>query len=182
MKKFLLFLFVQFFTLIAFSQNGFIDGYIINLKGDTVRGKIKDRKEIKDKIGWQKVIFIDEKGEENKFTPDDINGYGKSNEKTFRTLTLGIEARKRFVEILESGNVFLYAYSLGLSPKATPDYFLLKKNDANSLMEWRGKDYKVTAGYFFNADKNLMKLIASDSLKHADIQTIVKRYNEGRGK
>ncbi len=180
MKKFLLFFFILCFTVAAFSQDGFVAGYIINLKGDTIKGKIKDRKEPNDKISWQKINFIDEKGEKIKYTPDDIIGYKKGNKKVFKTLMLGVEARNRFVETVEAGNVFLYAYSLGLSPKAPPDFFLMKKSDNNSLMEWRGKDYKVTAEYFFNADKNLMQLITSDSLKHSDIQTIVKRYNAGR--
>lgn len=178
MKKFFIFLFLQFLAIIAVSQIGYVNGYIIGLKGDTTKGKIKDRKEPNDKIGWQKINFINEKGEKLRYTPDDINGYVRAN-RTFRTLVLGVEVRRRFVEILESGSVFLYAFSLGLTPNAKQDYFLVKKNDPNSLMEWRGKDYKVTAEYFFNADKNLMQLITSDSLKHADIQTIVKRYNAG---
>ena len=91
---------------------------------------------------------------------------------------LGVEGNKRFAQILESGSIILFAYSLGLSQKAVPDYFLQKTNDVNSLMQWRETDYKKTAPYFFKDDKELIKSIEAETLKHQDIQKIVQQYNE----
>jgi len=177
-KRILLFFCIQFIALSGFSQDGYVNGYIINFNGDTVKGKIKDRKYPKNLIGWQKINFINEKGEKEKYTADDIRGYSKNNSSSYRSLTLGVEGTKKFAQILESGAVILFDYSLGLSQNAPPEYFLQKANDVNSLMEWREADYKKTATYFFKDDKELVKSIEDEKLKHGDIQTIVKKYNE----
>lgn len=189
-KKILFVFYLQILTVVAFAQDevvafaqdGYVRGYIINFVGDTVKGTIKDRKYPKNLIGWQKINFINEKGEKDKFTADDIRGYSKNNSSSYRSLALGVEGTKRFAQILESGAVVLFAYSLGLSQKAPPDYFLQKTNDVNSLMEWREVDYKKTANYFFKENKDMIKLIESESLKHDDIQKIVKDYNEWKFK
>lgn len=182
MKKTLLLLSLQLILCMAFSQEGYRSGYIINYKGDTVKGKIKDRKYYNSLISWQKINFINDNGEKDKYTADDIRGYSKNGSSSYRSLALGVEGTRKFAEILESGAVVLFAYTLGLSQKAPPDYFLQKANDVNSLMEWREADYKKTAIYFFKEDKELTKSIEDEVLKHSEIQTIVKKYNEWKFK
>ena len=177
MKKILFVFYLQFFTIIFFAQDGYVKGYIVNYKGDTIKGKIKDRKYPKNLIGWQKINFINEKGEKDKYTADDIRGYSKSNSSSYRSLALGVEGTKRFAQILESGEIILFSYSLGLSQNARFQYYLQKVGDVNSLMEWREADYKKTANYFLKDDKELVKLIEDEKLKPGDIQTIVKEYN-----
>ena len=170
-------MFILLIVVGAFSQEGYRSGYVITYKKDTIRGKIKDRKYYNNKIGWQKINFINDKnGEKDKYTPDDIWGYIKDGI-GFRSLALGVEGTKKFAEILETGPVILFAYSLGLSQKAPPDYFLQKANDVNSLMEWRGKDYKSTANYFFKGDTALIKSIEAEKIQYEEIQTIVREYN-----
>src|SRR4051812_1046585 len=134
MKRIVLIFFAVLISFNLFPQEGYRSGYVITYKKDTIRGKIKDRKFYNNKISWQKINFINNKGEKDKYTPDDIWGYVKIGAARFRSLALGVEGVKRFAEILESGEVILFAYSLGLSQTAPPDYYLQKAADVNSLM------------------------------------------------
>jgi hypothetical protein len=200
MKKSLFIIIIQFTALFVCAQEGFENGYVVNYKGDTVKGKIKDRKYAYSASSWQKVQFISNStGEKEKFTPDELNGYAKNETVFYKTLALGVEEKKRFVAILNTGPVILYADIRGTVPpradvsriglyvnvlfrgsiqKIQGEFYLQKKGDVNSLMEWRDRDYKNTANYFFKDNKELIKSIQSDSLGYSDLQVIVKKYNE----
>jgi hypothetical protein len=201
-KKCFLAVFLNLAVLFAFAQDGFEKGYIITYKGDTTRGKIKDRKYPSNIISWQKIVFISDKNEQEKLTAEDIKGYVKNDSIAYQTLTLGIEEKKRFVAVITTGAVLLFAditnvvpagaktnssvfgpglfvniYIGGSDKRAEGQYYLQKKGDVNSLMEWRDRDYKTTAGYFFKDDKELIKLIEDDKYSYSDLQKIVKEYN-----
>jgi hypothetical protein len=203
MKKIVFIFFLQLTPLLVFAQTGFENGYIINYKGEKVYGKIKDRKGTGYINSWQKIQFINNAGEMEKFTAEDILGYVKNDTTAYQTLALGIEEKKRFLAKVENAAVILFADIKGYGPKkvqAGPSpfgaglyiyvrignatqkiegaYYLQKKNDTGSLMEWRSMDYKRTAGYFFGEDKELLKAIEEDKFGFSDIQNIVKTYNE----
>jgi hypothetical protein len=200
MKKTLLILIIQITTFFVCAQDGFENGYIINYKGDTVKGKIKDRKYAYNASSWQKIQFINNAtGEKEKLTPEELSGYAKGGTTFYKTLALGVEEKKRFVAVLNTGPVILYADISGaISPRADVkrlglyinvlfrgsiqkiqgEFYLQKKGDVNSLMEWRDRDYKNTANYFFKDNKELVKSIQSDSLQYSDLQVIVNKYNE----
>ena len=202
MKKCALLFFFLVIFINAFSQEGFRSGYIITYKGDTIKGKIKDRKFYNSVLSWQKILFINDKGEKEKLSADEIKGYVKADSLAFHTLTLGIEEKKRFVAIVESGAVILFAdiskpapSKVQLSPstsglglyvtvrmdgvtqKIEGEYYLQKRGDVNSLMQWRNTDYKKTANYFFKGDTTLLQSIENEKLKYEEIQTIVREYN-----
>lgn len=198
MKLIFYFLLVFLKVVDAFSQEGYTTGYIINYKGDTVRGKIKDRKDPSSLINWQKIHFINAKGEREKLTADEIKGYVKADSLEFRTLTLGLEEKRRLVVVAESGAVILFVnvkgpaeqmVQMGSSPfgaisvivrmggtsqKIVGDYYLQKSGDVNSLMEWRSWDKKEVE-YFFKNDKEVTKEIEDNEM---GIQTIVKKFNQ----
>lgn len=203
MKRIPLLFIILLITVLAFSQEGYVNGYIITNKGDTIRGKIKDRKYYNNVNSWQKINFINNKGENEKLTAEELLGYVKNDTIVYHTLTLGIEGKKRFVSKIENGTVILFVDISGtIAPKEegnsspfgeklfvyigngkskqkiTGDYYLQRKGDVNSLMEWRDRDYKRTAGYFFKDDTELMKVLNSDSLGFNDLQTLVRMYNE----
>lgn len=173
---------VMLFFLAGFAQEGYRSGFVVTYKGDTLYGKIKDRKYYNSPLSWQKINFINDKGEKEKFTAEDIRFYSKSGSNSYRSLALGVEGKRQFVEIVENGPVVLMLYYLGLSSQTPPDYYLQKNKDDNSLMEWRSGDYKRTAAQFFKADTSLMRSIEDDKFSHGDIQKIVKQYNEWKVK
>jgi len=194
MKKLVIF-FIFSFSLNFFAQEGFLSGYIITNKGDTIRGKIKDRKFPNITTSWQKIDFIDTMVGKFRYSPEDLKGYYRKGKNAYFTLTIGIEARKTFCEVLEDGEVILFSNNLGTwggagsaitvktsanGPKEKVEFFLQIKDKPNSLMQWRHGDYNRTAKSFFNDNPELMKSIEDGTLKAEDVREIVKKYNEGK--
>src|ERR1700744_276347 len=188
-----------FLACTCFAQEGYDFGYIITNAGDTVKGKIKDRKYVAAPANWDKISFIDSSGEEKSKTPDEIKLYCKKGKMFFRSLPIGLEAKLKFAEILEYGDVILFgcvsnsfvslagdALSKSLdtkkdsksAAKITTEYFFQKRKDANSLMKVRPKQWERTATFFFQDDEDLVQKIESKTLKYEDIRAVVKTYNE----
>lgn len=193
------------------AQKNFVPGYIITLKGDTLKGKIKDRKYLGDAQSWQKIHFSDTLGRRFVYRPEDIREYGRRGHR-YRTLVIGVEGKPTFVELIEEGAVLLYAWNRGswsgagnaIIPSAEKkenesrlrfyvslqgislplseskdhfECFLQKKNQPNSLMQWRPRDYRQTAKVFFDDNPDIMQLINEGALDEQDIFAIVKKYN-----
>ncbi|MGZ3863664.1 MAG: hypothetical protein ACXVPN_09595 [Bacteroidia bacterium] len=207
MKRSLFILFQMAMCFLYAQEDGFTPGYIITNKNETITGRIRDRRYAYDFKASQKIQFKNPNGELEKFRGNDIKGYVKDNVVVYQTLTLGIEEKRRFVRVLENGAVILFAEIGGqiidkdptvsqlhlqggfiyitigsVTQKRTGDFYLQKNNDPNSLMEWRPRDYKMTAKYFFRENKELVKEIEDEKYGYSDLQTIVKRYNEWKVK
>ncbi|HKC67749.1 MAG TPA: hypothetical protein VKG26_05930 [Bacteroidia bacterium] len=202
MKKWLFIsvFFVGFF--VAFSQEGYEDGYIITNKGDTIKGKIKDRKYTAGAANSDKISFIDAGGKKSKQTPDDIKQYGRKGGHIFISLPVGLESELKFAEIIEYGDVILYGYISNSFVSTTsevlskpkdkdkdgkPDinnieYFFQKRKDPNSLMKVKPKKFEETATFFFQNDADLIKKIEDKTLGYDDIRLVVKTHNENAAK
>ncbi len=109
------FFYILFFSLGSgcIAQSGFINGYIITNKGDTVKGQVKDRKFPNSTTSWQKIDFIDSTGAKFSYTPEDIKEYGRRGKPRYKTLVIGVEARETFLEVSNVGAVILYSYYRG---------------------------------------------------------------------
>jgi hypothetical protein len=197
MKRYRFLLFVLFVGRLVFAQAPFEDGYIINNAGDTVRGKIKDRKYVTSEANSDKIRFIDASGKERKIKPEQAKGYGRRGNVHYRTLPVGKEAKLQFVKIIEYGNVILFGYAtnaiLGttmasLAPTGSKDkhveerididYFYQRSKDPNSLMKVKRDKFESVSLFYFKDDVELIKKIEDKSLKYEDIELVVKTYNE----
>src|ERR1700740_1454803 len=198
MKK--LFLICGFLLIccLVFSQEGYEDGYIITNKGDTIKGKIKDKKYTAGAPNSDKISFINTEGKENNKTPDEIKQYCKKGTQFFRSLPIGLEGKLKFAEILEYGDVILFGYVSGSFVSTTSDllskskdrdkdgkpdvnnleYFFQKRKDSNSLMKVKPKKFQETASFFFQSDTDLVKKIEDKILGYDDIRLVVKTHNE----
>jgi len=190
-------------TFFAFSQEGYEVGYIITNKGDTIKGKIKDRKYTAGVANSDKISFIDAEGKEKNKTPDDIKQYCKKGTQFFRSLPIGLESKLKFAEILEYGDVILFGYVSASFISTTSDllsksedknkdgkpdspknleYFFQKIKDPNSLMKVKPKKFQETATFFFQGDSELVKKIEDKTLGYDDIRLVVKTHNENAEK
>ncbi|HTA62701.1 MAG TPA: hypothetical protein VK835_09605 [Bacteroidia bacterium] len=188
-----------FVVLVAFSQEGYEVGYIITNKGDTIKGKIKDRKYTAGAANSDKISFIDVTGKESNKTPDEIKQYCKRGTRFFRSLPIGLEGKLKFAEILEYGDVILFGYisnsfvsttsevlskSTDKNKDGVPDgpknleYFFQKRKDPNSLMKVKPKKFEETATFFFQSDSELVKKIEDKILGYDNIRLVVKTHNE----
>jgi hypothetical protein len=186
-------------TFFAFSQEGYELGYIITNKGDTIKGKIKDKKYSAAPANSDKISFIDVTGKESHKTPDEIKQYCKKGVQFFRSLPIGLEGKLKFAEILEYGDVILFGYvsasfvsttsevlskPIDKNKDGKPDmpknleYFFQKRKDPNSLMKVKPKKFQETATFFFQNDTELVKKIEDKTLGYDDIRLVVKTHNE----
>ena len=198
MKQHLSFFFVLFAFHLLFSQAPYELGYIITNSGDTIKGKIKDRKYTAGEANPDKISFINEKGVESKITPDKAKEYCKGGALIFRALPIGREGGLRFAEIIEYGDVILFSYTSnsfvsatisGLAPAGSKDkesskkkidaqYFYQKKKDVNSLMKVSKDKFESVSLFYFKDDAELIKKIEDKFFKFEDIRLVVKTYNE----
>jgi hypothetical protein len=197
MKQFLLLLCFFFLSRLAFSQAGYEFGYIINNSGDTIKGKIKDRKFTTSPANSGKIKFIDAGGKQRKITPDQIKGYCRKGSVFYQTLPVGRESKLQFTKILERGNVILFGYTTNTfvsvnrsndpHKKDTEDrvvekidfeYFYQRSKDPNSLMKVKKDKFESVSLFYFKDDAELIKKIEDKSLTYHDIELIVKMYNE----
>jgi hypothetical protein len=199
MKKQFFVLILLFVSRLVFSQEGYDVGYIITNAGDTLKGKIKDKKYSAGAANSDKISFINAAGKESHKTPDEIKQYCKKGTLFFRTLPIGLEGKLKFAEILEYGDVILFGYISNsfvsttgdlLSKSADKDkdgrpdasknieYFFQKRKDPNSLMKVKPKKFQETASFFFQNDSSLVKKIEDKTLKYEDIKLVVKTHNE----
>jgi hypothetical protein len=185
--------------MLTFSQEGYEPGYIITNKGDTLRGKIKDRKYTTGPANSDKISFIDSSGKASNKAPDEIKLYCKKGTDFFRTLPIGLESKLKFAEILEYGDVILFGYVSNSLVSTTSDllsksedknkdgkpdadknieYFLQKRKDPNSLMKVRPKKFQETTTFYFQNDSDLVKKIEDKNFKYEDIRLVVRTHNE----
>lgn len=94
------------FSIPAFSQDNFREGFIIQPTGDTLRGLVNYRK------GWRNFKVCEFRstsdGVTTEFTPQQIRGYGFTGDDVFESRLL--ETDSVFLEVLVRGEASLYRY------------------------------------------------------------------------
>ncbi|MEM7550285.1 MAG: hypothetical protein AAF363_11445 [Bacteroidota bacterium] len=108
-------------TFVCYSQESFVDGYIITLENDTIRGTTRDRSSTKN----YDFLKFKLNGETVKYFPDQIIGYGYDD----KYFSSGIEDGV-FVEALVLGELSLYKYRDMFFVKYDGVSFRLQKKDS----------------------------------------------------
>ena len=133
-------LLLLFLALIGFAQTNFKPGYVVTLEQDTLRGTIDHRGDVRNS---KLVVFRNEKGEQQKYSPEEIKGYVvdgtafKSYTTTVDHVSLGTKEKTYFLKVLESGRVdFLYLRD----DQSSDRYFIVK--DEGDLLELTN-DYTI---------------------------------------
>ena len=88
---------------VLLAQQKFVPGYIVTLKGDTIRGEVK-LNEKKPQDLYMKVMLRDDKGMQKTYKPGKINGYGYDQ---MRFVSLDDQGEPVFFRVLASGHVNL---------------------------------------------------------------------------
>lgn len=104
MKQGILTLVAGFGALLAGAQTTFVKGYIVNEKGDTLRGeaRINPKKEIDN---YNKIFFKDATGVQKNYKPTKVKAYGYEDHKF---LSMDCEGEKKFYEIMAAGEINFY--------------------------------------------------------------------------
>src|ERR1041385_6306165 len=84
-----------------FAQFTFVKGYIVNEKGDTLRGEVKTNPK-KEHESYQRVTFKDASGAQKNYKPAKIKGYGFENN---HFISFGKDDEATFYRVLVSGPI-----------------------------------------------------------------------------
>ncbi|MEO7211679.1 hypothetical protein [Mucilaginibacter sp.] len=195
----------------TYAQTNFKPGYILNLKGDTIRGNVDAREwDINPDI----VVFrSNTDGQEKTYTPKDINGFGVAGNVTFEKFELPIsldnidpnkasvhirvktEVRTVFLKVVTTGTVLnLYSYTDLIKPR-----FIILDNatkhaeeliyhvftDENvSFIRWVPQ-YRVQLQAFAEGAKvdnaSFNKTIENSRYQEIEIANIVRTINKDKG-
>jgi hypothetical protein len=164
-----------------FAQFTFVKGYVVNDKGDTLRGEVKTNPK-KEHEGYQRVTFKDASGAQKNYKPAKVKGYGYDNN---HFVSWGKEDEALFYKRLANGPIFFYksAFEVVAMNKSTWefDYFLFKEGDkkltdarigkfGKQLKEWM-KDAQEYAEYYKENSKDIDEASAIDA---------ITKYNESK--
>jgi len=171
------------FQLSAQNSNGlnFVDGWVKTNKGDTLKGKICY---LNTKTGerFDKINFIDQAGSKKRLGSDRLDAFGSGNE-TFEFVDVGDGLGKIMMQRVIDGDLNLY-FAWFKTEKSTPRQFdyekaiFLKKKDKPELFEVFDKKFEKEMARYFKGDEDIVELIKKNSWGLADLDKIVKAYND----
>ncbi len=157
-----------------FAQFTFVKGYIINDKGDTLRGEVKVNPK-KEHESFQRVTFKDASGAQKNYKPAKVKGYGFEGN---HFISWGKEEEAQFYKRLANGPIFFFksAFEVVAMNKSTWefDYFLFKDGDKKmtdakigkfqkQLKEWM-KDAQEYAEYYKENSKDIDETSAIEAI------------------
>ena len=148
-------------------QSDFREGFIITPKNDTIYGSIDYPSNAR---GYDLCLYKDESGIKE-FSPDQINGYGFSNDKFFQSDIID----NSFVEALVLGHANLYKIN---------ESFYVNKGDEIILLESKNNDikWKRLVAYLISDCLQSPNSLASDlNFNQRDITNIIIEYNKCQG-
>jgi len=196
MNRIILFFFT-FISGLSLAQNDdFMEGYVVTKRGDTLRGKIKDRNQITDSIPWPKVKFMGEDGRIKRLGSKKVSAYYNGNV-ICRSIT-AYNNRSVFAEVVEQGEVIMYKvyesvitgvgysnvggssssmYPQNTDPVYRKDLYVQKRNNPRSLMRVPKLTFGSAMSRFFEDDPEIKGQVEKKELVFKDVQAIVRLYN-----
>jgi hypothetical protein len=140
----------------AYAQAAFVKAYLINGKGDTLRGeaKINPKKEFEN---YYKVVFRDEKGQQKTYKPEKIKGFGFEED---HYVTITEDDESLFFKVLARGTITLYKFMYeGLrmnKPVYVPEYYLMVP-DKDRLVLVKENKFKKQISDYMDDNPELVK-------------------------
>lgn len=131
-------------------QSDFRDGFIITTENDTIYGLVDSKTNARN---YESCLFIDE-SEIREFSPTQINGYGFSNDKLYKS---GVKEQV-FVEVLVLGSISLYRYNETFLAKKDGEILELTSENIEKVVNGR-REIKRS-----NKWKGLLNYLIADCL------------------
>ena len=161
----------------CFAQKNYSDGYIISLNDDTIYGKIKNSRTFGSYNSRTRSIrFIDKNGKNEKFLASKIKGYSKSGILNFLTIT-DLNRGPFFAQILIKGPLTLLSYTID-NKYGGYMILILKHINKKSTQKVEVLDFKNGMANYISDYPELSQKIINKELRYADIEIIVREYNE----
>jgi hypothetical protein len=173
---------IGFFLLVflpAGAQTYYEKGYLVNEKGDTIRGEIKLNQKKEFEV-YTKVTFRDEKGVQKNYKMEKVLAYG-FKERNFLKMDYGSE--EYFYEVLVHGQISyykivfeaLYAKTLELET----EYFI-KKAESKKVNSMKSSKFKKTMTDWMEDHPEFINAYEEPEAKKFDEAKaieVIKQYN-----
>lgn len=177
MRKTAILFFCSYLTFTVHSQNTFVKGYMINEKGDTLRGEVKlnPKKEIEQ---YTKLTFKEATGAQKNYKPAKVRGYGF--EQNHFVVMEDSEHEIKFAKVLATGPIGFYKLGFeGLKMNTVVleyEYYLVssENNDKELVKETK---YKRQLNEWMRDNVSFLEANADKKFDEQKVLEIINQYN-----
>lgn len=160
------------------SQITFVKGYMINDKGDTLKGELKINPK-KEQDNFNKVFFKDPSGIQKNYKPNKVKGYGFDNR---HFVSMELDGEPKFYQRLTDGAIVLYKVAfeiLGANETTYDfDYFLFKDGDKKLTDVKQGKFKKQLQEWMTGSAGFANDFQDEKKFNEASAIEVINKYND----
>lgn len=159
----------------------FEPGYVVTLKGDTLKGTIKMPKVSETEI-YQKIVFRDEKNKQKMFMPGKVTGFGLGG---YYYMNGFHNNRPSFLKVLSAGKFnllqMLYEEMSGSEKVIIQEFCVMSGPQGEEFAVLEEKGLKKQLKDFFKSNKPLVQKISEQKTieyKADVLEAYFKEFNE----
>lgn len=169
----------------AFAQKKeYINGYVVNQKGDTIVGQLKKLSHISS---CSLIKFIDEEGKNYEFSCNEVSAYERGGEiyraKRYERPFAWLKDTIGFMKVLAEGPVNLYEFYRMVDPSETRNFvssdsheYYLERREVMVRVNIVGFRKQIHA--YFAGNPEIQEKIWNREYRYYDLQDLVRTYNE----
>lgn len=178
MKNTVLALLLNLLTFSLTSQIAFVKGYIVNEKGDTLKGEVKINPK-KEQDNYSKVFFKEESGTQKNYKPNKVKAYGFENQ---NYVSMDYEGELKFYKALVRGEISMYKMMFEIvNMNATSydgEYYITRQGDKKMTLVKEGKFKKQLQEMMSGASGYANEYEGEKKINEESAISAIKKYNE----
>ena len=178
MKKLFFIALVGFCAIHLKAQVTFVKGYIINDKGDTLKGEVKINPK-KEQDNHNKVFFKDAQGIQKNYKPNKVKAYGYEGNNHYIAIDLGGE--EKYYKAIARGEISLYKMifeEVRMNESTfVAEYFLQKKGDKKMTDVKQSKFKKQLGEMMSGAAGYVSDYEDGKTLDEVKAAEVINKYN-----
>ena len=164
------------------SQITFVKGYVIEEKGDTLRGEIKINPK-KEQDNYNKLMFRDAGGTQKNYKPNKVKGYGYENN---HFVSISHLDEVKFFKRMTNGYILLYKAAFEVvvmnSTSFEFEYYLFKEDDKKLTEVKEGKFKKQMQEWMKDNQEFIEDYKDEKKLNAESAVEVINKYNEWKSK
>jgi hypothetical protein len=179
MKYLLIALFMSICAFYATAQKmTFEKGYVVNDKGDTIKGEIKYNPK-KEQDCYSKVVIKDGSGALKNYKPNKARAYGFNDQ---RYVAMDFEGEPKFLRVLAEGEINLYKMmfeEISMNqPVVGGEYFISQRaDDKKKIPVKEGKFKKQMTELMKDNTQFISNYEDEKTFNEANATEVIKKYN-----
>lgn len=164
---------------IAFAQSTFVDGYIITLNGDTLKGQIKYNPK-NDLALFGAVFFQTKPSDKKSYRPNKIKEFAFDDVVFVSRM---VDDKQVFVKRLSYGAVNLYLYKVEqylMNNMHTYIDYYMEKNGSTELTHVKENKFKKQLSEVMSDNQDIIKDIQDKKYQYENIVDVFQLYNKNK--